>query len=38
MEDLVTAVVDRFEVETDRAGADVRAFVDDLSRQGWIDI
>ncbi len=38
LEDLVTAVVDRFEVETDRAGADVRAFVDDLSRQGWIDI
>lgn len=38
LEDLVTAVVDRFEVGTDRAGADVRAFVDDLSRQGWIDI
>jgi hypothetical protein len=37
LEDLVTAVVDRFDVGTERAGADVRAFVDDLSRKGWID-
>ncbi len=37
LEELVTAVVDRFEVGTDRAGADVRAFVDDLVRQGWIE-
>jgi hypothetical protein len=38
LEDLVTAVVERFEVEPDRAGADVRAFVGDLAQQGCIDI
>ncbi|MGD0399266.1 MAG: PqqD family protein [Syntrophobacteraceae bacterium] len=38
LEDLVTAVVARFKVGADRAGADVRTFVDDLSRKGWIDI
>lgn len=38
LEDLVTAVVERFEVESDRAGADVRAFVGDLAQQGCIDI
>ena len=38
LEDLVTAVVERFEVEPDRAGADVRAFVGDLPQQGCIDI
>ena len=37
LEDLVTAVVERFEVGPDRAGADVKAFVDDLARQGWIE-
>lgn len=37
-EELVAAVVERFEVEAGRAEADVRIFVDDLSRQGWIDI
>ena len=38
LEDLVTAVVARFKVGADRAGADVRTFVDVLSRKGWIDI
>jgi hypothetical protein len=38
LEDLVSAVVDRFEVGADQARADVRTFVEDLSRQGWIDI
>jgi len=38
LEDLVTAVVARFKVGADRAGADVRTSVDDLSRKGWIDI
>ncbi len=37
-EELVTAVVERFEVEADRAEADVRTFVDDLCGQGWIAI
>ncbi len=37
-EELVDAVVERFDVEAGRAQADVRTFVDDLSRQGWIDI
>jgi hypothetical protein len=35
-EELVGAVVERFAVEADRAGADVRTFLDDLIRQGWI--
>jgi len=37
-EDLVKAVVERFQVEADLAGADVRTFVDDLLRQGWIEL
>ncbi len=37
LEDLVSAVVERFQVGADQAGADVRAFVDDLLRKGWID-
>ncbi len=37
MEDLVSAVVERFQIQDDQAGADVRAFVDDLLRKGWID-
>ncbi|MDR3554593.1 MAG: PqqD family protein [Syntrophobacteraceae bacterium] len=35
-EELVSAVVERFAVEADRAGDDVRTFLDDLIRQGWI--
>jgi hypothetical protein len=38
LEDLVTAVVDWFEVGTEQAGTDVRSFVEDLARQGLIDI
>jgi Coenzyme PQQ synthesis protein D (PqqD) len=38
LEELVAAVVEQFDVEADRAGADVRAFVNDLSREGWIDL
>ncbi|MHC1727799.1 MAG: PqqD family protein [Syntrophobacteraceae bacterium] len=38
LEDLVSAVVDRFEVGADQAAADVRAFIDDLARQNWIEI
>ncbi|MDA8306678.1 MAG: PqqD family protein [Deltaproteobacteria bacterium] len=38
IEELVRAVADRFEVDADLAGADVRTFVDDLYRQGWIEI
>lgn len=37
LEELVAAVVDRFAVGDEQAGADVRAFVDDLSQRGWID-
>ena len=37
-DELVRAVVERFEVEADRAGADVRVFIDDLYRQGWIEV
>jgi hypothetical protein len=37
LEDLVAAVVKRFEIGADQAGVDVRAFVDDLLRKGWID-
>jgi len=36
LEDLVAAVTERFKVDADRAGADVRAFIDDLGRQGCI--
>ncbi len=36
-DDLVAAVVERFEVGVDRAGADVKAFVDDLAQKGWIN-
>ncbi|MDR3568147.1 MAG: PqqD family protein [Syntrophobacteraceae bacterium] len=35
--ELVEAVVERFSVERDRAAGDVRTFVDDLCRQGWMD-
>ena len=35
-EELVSAVVERFAVEADRAGTDVRTFLDDFIRQGWI--
>ncbi len=37
LEDLVSAMMDRFQIGADQAGADVRAFVDDLLRRGWID-
>ncbi len=37
LEDLVAAVVERFEVGVERAGADVKAFVEDLAQKGWID-
>ena len=36
-EELVTALVDRYDVGKERAGADVRTFLDDLSRKGLID-
>ena len=38
LEELVAAVVEEFEVGPDRAGVDVRAFIDDLAQRGWIDL
>jgi hypothetical protein len=35
--DLVSAMVERFDVDGDQARADVEAFVGDLQRQGWIE-
>jgi hypothetical protein len=35
--DLVSAMVERFDVDEDQARADVAAFVDELQRQDWIE-
>ncbi len=37
LDDLVKVVVEHFDVEHDRASADVSAFVEDLKRQGGIE-
>lgn len=35
--DLVSALVERFDIDEDRACADAAAFLDELRRQNWID-
>jgi hypothetical protein len=35
--DLVSAIVERFDIDEDRARADVAAFLDELQRQDWIE-
>ena len=37
VEELAAAVAERFEVEEERAGADVRSFLADLARRGFVE-
>ncbi len=37
IDDLATAVAERFEVDEDRARADVQAFLDDIGRIGLLE-